>query len=263
MISTLKNFRWSIHILLLGIGLALGTCGGKASRAVAVATPSVPPPEMRILVLGQSISSNCNEHIYGPVDRVFQIGKNGEVKNAQDPFEWADCTKGSMWMPLGKRMVESGIASKVIFMPIGVGATKVSDWQEGGLAFDKLNNAITLVKQQGIRFDFAFWHQGSSDFGNNKVEYLNRLSSIVTYVNKNVKISRWLIAVHSRCYGNYDLNVEAAQIEFGNRKKLQIYPGPNTNLLGDDYRIDTCHLNQKGQEEMGVMWLNSVRSAIK
>jgi hypothetical protein len=219
------------------------------------------PEELRVLVIGQSISSNCNEYIYGAVDNVLQIGKDGVIKAAHDPFEWADCSKGSMWMPLGKRIIEGGMAKKVIFMPIGVGGTKVRDWQEGGTAFGKLNEAISVIKKNGMKFDFVFWHQGSSDIGTSKSEYTTRLLSVIDYVSRNVPVNRWLIGIHSRCWGDYDPEVEAAQFAVANASEAGRFAGANSNLLGGEYRLDGCHLNQRGQEQMALMWLEAIRSA--
>lgn len=56
--------------------LVLSACGGGAGGAPnePVIVPVIPVvtyplPEVRILVIGQSISSNCNEHVYPAVDR--------------------------------------------------------------------------------------------------------------------------------------------------------------------------------------------------
>jgi hypothetical protein len=247
---------------LLCLSFLLNGCGG-GSTVPVISAPEAQLPELRILVIGQSISSNCNQHVYGPVANVYQFGLNGDIKDAKDPFEWADCSSGSMWMPLGKKLIDAGVARKVVFMPIGVSGTSVQAWQEGGVAFAKLNRALEIINQRGIEFDFAFWHQGSANSGTPADVYTESLSAVVGYVNRNVKIARWLIAVHSRCGGPADLSIEAAQLAFGNAPGLGRYLGPNTNLLGDDYRSDRCHLNEKGQEAMASMWLDSIKSAQK
>ena len=268
-----KNPHMFKYLGWLFCSLVLSACGGGAGGAPSepVIVPVIPVipvvtyplPEVRILVIGQSISSNCNEHVYPAVDNVFQVAKDGSIKVARDPFEWADCNKGTMWMPLGKKIIEAGLARKVIFMPIGVGSTKVSDWQSGGAAFGKLNTAIGTIQAQGINFDFAFWHQGSSDAGTDKATYVQRLGAVIDYVNSKVKVNRWLIAIHSRCGGVYDRNVEAAQLEVGNAPNLKRYLGPNNNLLGNEYKFDACHLNEKGQEKMSAMWLDSMKAALE
>jgi len=239
------------------------SCGGGGTapaKAPPVQTP-ITVDEVRILVIGQSILSNCNEFSYGPVANVFQIGRDGATKEARDPFEWADCAKGSMWMPLGQKIIEGAVAKKVVFMPIGVASTKVQDRQQGGSAFGKLNDAIALIKENGLAFDLGLWHQGSADFGMSKQEYQTRLLSVIDYVNKNLTIKRWLIGIHSRCGATYDREVEAAQVAVGNAASAGRYPGANTNLLGNEYRFDKCHLNKLGQEEMATMWVEAIKSA--
>ncbi|MGX4640636.1 sialate O-acetylesterase [Massilia sp. SYSU DXS3249] len=268
----MKRTGFKAYALVLSICALLAACGGGGggSDAATAVTP-LPPPvvarpvvaDLKILVLGQSISSNCNQRLYGPVDNVLQVGFDGSIKPARDPFEWADCAQGSMWMPLGKKLIDSGVALKVTFMPIGVAGSRTRDWQKGGSAFDKLNSALALIKRQGLSFDYAFWHQGSADIGLDKDEYLGQLSSVIEYVNANAKIDRWLIALHSRCAGRYDPNIEMVQRAFGNAPASRRYPGPNTNLLGNEYRLpDACHLNERGQEEMASLWLDAVRNSL-
>jgi hypothetical protein len=268
MLNLRKFAKFFSIVLCVGV---LAACGGgenttsKAPVDVPVPKPArTPLPELRILTLGQSISSNCNEHIYGPVPNVFQFNGEGNVEPAKDPMTWAGCNQGSMWMPLGRKLIEANVAAKVVFMSLGEGGTSVVQWQEGGIGFAKLSRAIPVIKAKNISFDFAFWHQGSADIGMSKEEYLARLGSVVAYVNQNVSIARWIIALHSRCSGKYDPAIEAAQREFGNAPAQHRYLGPNTNLLGDEYRIgDGCHLNFMGQERMADLWLESIINALE
>lgn len=162
-------------------------------------------------------------------------------------------------MPLGQRLLTNKIGSKVIFMSIGEGGTKVADWQQGGYVFPKLNRAIDVINSKGLTFDFAFWHQGSADIGTNKDEYAARLASVISYVSQRVSISRWVVALHSRCSGQYDSNIETAQRVFAQAPEQHRYLGPNNNLLGDEFRLsDHCHLNFSGQEKMADLWLESI-----
>lgn len=192
---------------------------------------------------------------------MFQIGLTGEVKTASDPFEWSDCKQGAMWMPLGKLLIDTGLASKVTFMPIGIGGTTVADWQEGGAAFPKLNTALNLITQRGIKFDYAFWHQGSSDFGTVPNVYETRLAAVIKFVARNIQVEKWLVAVHSRCSGKWDRDIEAAQLRVSAPAGDNIFRGPDNNSLDDTYRFDGCHLNARGQEAMAGLWLESIKHA--
>ena len=124
-----------------------------------------------ILVVGESISANCNQHIFQQVPGVYQLNKNGIQTPAKDPFDWSDCSQGSMWIPLGEKIIQNGLADNVTFMPIGVKGTSVSDWKEGGAAFAKLSSAISMTKEKSINVDYLFWHQGSSDVNISPITY--------------------------------------------------------------------------------------------
>jgi hypothetical protein len=216
---------------------------------------------IKILVIGQSISSNCNEHIYGKIDGIFQIDLDGSEKPAEDPFFWADCKAGSMWLPLGNEIIKSGMSDHVVFMPIGVAGIMVSDWRTGGRAFRKLEKAISLIKKNNIHFDYAFWHQGSSDIGGNPNSYEADLKSVLRYISLNIQVKKWLIAQHSSCFGKTNIEIEKRQIWIGSRYLYRRFQGPNTNLLDASFRVDGCHLNRAGQEKMAQLWLASMQNA--
>lgn len=248
-------------IMLVGCGGGPDPMNLRPSIPVVEAVPRA--AETRILVIGQSVASNCNEHIYGPVSNVLQVALNGDVVPAKDPFEWADCKGGSMWMPLGRKLIEGGVSDKVVFMPIGVGATSVRAWQPGGNAYPKLIDAISLIRQEGIVFDYAFWQQGTSDFGMSRAEYGERLSAVIADVSGKIPVKRWLIALHSRCFNVYDQDLEAAQRAVANSLPGRTYLGANGNSLGNEFRFDMCHLNQQGQEEMASLWLQAIKDSMR
>ncbi|MEG2848469.1 MAG: sialate O-acetylesterase [Bacilli bacterium] len=219
-----------------------------------------------ILIIGQSISSNCNEYKYAAINNIYQINLQGNRIPAKDPFVWADCRGGSMWMPLGDMMIKNKMADEVTFMPIGVGGTSVNDYQPSGRAYPKLLQAISIIKTKKIKFDYIFWHQGSSDIGMNPIIYKQRFLSLVSQINKlgDLRSSKWIIARHSKCYDKIDKNIWKVQTELGGEDNyFRFFLGPDTNVLDNSYRFDTCHLNQKGQVKMAEMWFKSLKNSQK
>lgn len=219
-----------------------------------------------ILVIGQSISSNCNQYKYPDIQGIYQYDFEGNRIKASDPFIWADCNGGSMWMPLGKMIRNNNFADEVTFMPIGIGGTTVQDWLPNGRAYPKLQKAMSLIKNRQIKFDYIFWHQGSSDIGTPPEIYKQRFNALATHVIKlgDLRSSKWIIARHSQCYGKLDEKLWKAQTEIGRMDNhIRFFVGPNTNSLGNEYRFDTCHLNQQGQEKMAALWFDSLKNAKK
>ena len=219
--------------------------------------------EIKILIIGQSISSNCNKHLYTQVNGIFQITKDGSIKPAIDPFEWADCVQGSMWIPLGEKIIQAGLSDKVTFMPIGVAGTSVNDWLEGGRAHKKLSEALALVKNKSIKFDYVFWHQGSSDANTPSKTYGNKLNSILKKIRIEFRPEKILIAQHSRCGDLKNAEIAKEQLRISRNHLRHFYEGPDTNALGNEFRFDGCHLNQLGQEKMAELWLESIIKADK
>jgi hypothetical protein len=217
--------------------------------------------DIYILVVGESMSSNCNSHRFDKVPGVYQIGLSGQEEPAFDPFEWADCDQGSMWMPLGSEIIRSKLADKVVFMPIGMSSTKVADWLQGGIAYDKLQSALKIAKKRGIKFDYAFWLQGYSNIGSNKNKYAADLSTILKSVSRNIRVGKWIIARQSGCFSSADRDISNVQRLFGHNYVFNRYEGPDSNAIENKYRFSGCDLNKEGQEEMAKLWLSSIMKA--
>jgi hypothetical protein len=219
--------------------------------------------DLYILIVGESISSNCNQHIYEPSEGVFQIDLSGNKIPSSDPFLFADCQNGSTWILLGRKIITANYARSVTFMPIGVEGMSVNDWLPGGKAFEKLSNAIIITKEKSIRFDYAFWYQGPADADPPSDQYAKKLSQVLKYISINAHVNKWIIAQYSKCRALSDNEIAKAQIEVASRNILRRFPGPNTNALGSEFRYDNCHLNFKGQEIMADLWFQSMVSADK
>lgn len=217
--------------------------------------------DLHILVIGESVSSNCNEYRYRSSNGVFQVDLSGNIIPASDPFLWADCQNGSTWIPLGRRIISENFAEKVTFMPISMVRTPVNDWLPNGKAFLKLRKAIKVANEKSIRFDYAFWHQGSSDARTPPDEYERKLSQVLKYISVNANVDKWIIAKHSKCGGVFNDKIAKAQTQVGSAHILKRYPGPNTDILDSELRYDNCHLNFRGQEKMADLWLQSMISA--
>ncbi len=211
-----------------------------------------------IIVIGQSISSNCNQTRFVAVPGVYQLNLDGEKVFAQDPFVWADCDGGSIWMPFAERLIASGFTDEVTLMPIGVAGTKLIDWLPDGKANKKLKRALSAARENGIKFDYVFFYLGSSDIGESPKKYKSQLIELNRFVREEIGYSSWLVAQHSRCNDGYDSTIAKVQRSFN---KIPFYAGPDSNSLGDEYRVDGCHLNKAGQEKMAALWVESLIQA--
>lgn len=218
--------------------------------------------DIYVLIVGQSIASNCNQYKFGPSSSVYQVMVNGDEEIARDPFDWADCDKGSIWIPLGELFIESGVATRVIFMPIGVKGSSIGDWSNpNSIVFKKRLHVTSLVKHKRIRFDYALWLQGSSDVGTSPINYGQNLGRLLRSISKDIPINKWLIAQHSKCGNLFDERIAEEQLRVGSAHLLGRFLGPNINALGNEFRFDGCHFNKKGQKRVARLWFDAINES--
>lgn len=215
--------------------------------------------DIYILVLGQTVAGNCNEQRYDVYPGVYQYDKQGNEVAAKDPFIWSDCEGGSIWMPLGKELIDHQLADRVIFMPIGV-QSQIMDWLPEGVAWQRLNEALNLAQEKDIHFDYVLWHQDSLDLDMNKFDYQNVVNKTIKYVSSRVGVKKWLVAQHLRCRDDQSDSVAMTKGSFS-EISFNRYLGPNTKALQKEFRVDNCRLNAKGQEELALRWFNAIVQA--
>jgi hypothetical protein len=230
--------------LLLGLCLSAGACAQAAT--------------LRILILGEAMAGNCHEVAYPAVPGVYRTGPGGHEIAAQDPLAGGDCAGGSMWMPLGKLIVGSGLADRVVFVPVAVPEASVNDWRPGGRAAQALRATLTQTKRQGAVFDWAFWVQGPSDARLNYLRYASGMRAMFLNVGAQASIKRWLIARHTTCGGQPDERIGKVQTVQGSIYLAGRFQGPDLDHLAPTLRLSGCRLNRAGQAQAAQMWLQAM-----
>lgn len=209
---------------------------------------------------GQSISANANEKLYPKHEHVYTLN-HGECVQAQDPLPLADGMGGSMWMPVATKIIESGLARNVLLVSIGVGGSSIERWSPDGDLSQHLEANLELLNQLKIPVSMFLWHQGSSNIGTSADAYVKNFLAINKTIRAKGFSSPILVAIHSRCFGSYDVNIENAQRLLAQRNQDGLFLGADTNMLGDGYRYDHCHLNSSGQEFAANLWVDAIKSA--
>jgi hypothetical protein len=216
---------------------------------------------MNILVLGEGASANCNVRLYGEEPNVFQIGRNGMKRPARDPLDWADCSGGSIWIPVGRQIVEARFADQVAFMSLGMEKSQVRDWVKGGRAFARLESALQVAKAKNIKFDYVFWYQGMSDGVLRQQDYGFGLVKVIRGLIPVVPGARWLIAQSAGCGNAINKDIFAAQRKVSANPLFNRFPGPDVSLLHNSSLSDQCTLREDGQEIMAKQWFRSLVKA--
>lgn len=211
-----------------------------------------------IFTFGQSISANYNKNSYATVDHVFALD-DGKCIQAKDPLPIADGTNGSMWIPLGRKIIENGLAKNVLLISVGVGGSSIDSWSPNGDLHQHLQTNLEYLHKLNIPISLFLWHQGTSDIGKPSENYVNNFLKITDSIRSAGFNAPILVAIHSRCFNAYDKNIENAQKFLSTLHDKGIYEGANTNTLDNSFRFDKCHLNQHGQEKSADLWLKAIK----
>lgn len=232
------------------ISLAIALLSGMASAA-----------DLHVLVIGEGAVANCNERRFDAPAYVSQIGLDGTEAPGGDPFVWSDCKGGSIWPLVGEQLHASGFAQRIVFMPVTMEKASLADWSGSGRASSKLKQAMAVVRQRGIRFDYVLVQPGISDSTNSADQYFNSLRNLVTYASKNEMQAKWVIAKGVGCPGQTTPQLERAQAIYAKQPLSNRFSGPDFSQLPRSLASAGCMLNEEGQRQAARMWAASIRGA--
>ena len=234
------------------------------ARLVSLSNLEQDGKTMIALTFGQSNAANNGQNPYTPHNATVYNYYEGKLYKAKDPLFGATREKGSVWSRLGDMLIDSGLYTKVIFIPIAVGGSEIACWTNGDCV-KKLQQTLQRLDSQHIRLTHIFWHQGETDNIKNtsKAKYKEQLATILknlrSYQNADVYIS--LASFHPSAINKplgIDSVIRNAQQEFINENR-GVLQGPDTDtLIYAIHRYDSVHFSDFGLNAFAKLWLQSI-----
>jgi len=220
-----------------------------------------------LLVMGQSNAANAGSELFSsPCINTFNFYQ-GKYYPLKDPLLGANGNGGSVWSRLGYMLIENNFANVVIVAPVAVGGTTIEQWISGGDLNYLIGETIGHLNAANLTVTHVLWHQGES---NNSILYPNSTpaQNAMTYASnfrllvdhlRNLGIQSPIFpAVATRCADlTPDVYLQQAQQNLA-VDSLGVFNGPNTDILGLEYRYDECHFNGEGLDVHAILWLNSL-----
>ncbi len=235
--------------------------GGDPVERTAVARASLKGKRVMVaLAFGQSNSANSGDVRHASGDNVFNFYL-GRIYKARDPLLGATADGGSVWTRLGDMIVDSKTYDAVIFATIGVGRSTIRRWAPEGDLHPVLIYTLRDLRRHGLPPTHLLWHQGESDHLTSTGSYKSRFQRMLLAIRQEEPKAPLFVSIASkredRTYGN----VQRAQAELIDPEK-GIYPGPNTDTLGDEWRnsTDHVHFNERGLWKCAELWLEALRA---
>ena len=215
---------------------------------------------MVALVFGQSNSANFGLTPKRSGHGVYSF-HNGKCYQAVDPLPGASGRGGSIWTRLGDMVVASGLYDRVMFVSVGAGATKVSDWMPGGRVHHRLSSGLRGPIASGFEFTHLLWMQGEHDAieGTTRAAYKGDFEEMLRALRSGGVDTPVLVSLTTLC-GTYESNdIRRAQRQIA-KDNPGVFPGPDTDALGRKFRYDGCHFNDEGLEAAARAWFAAIKA---
>ncbi|MCD0490212.1 hypothetical protein LPB86_18370 [Pedobacter sp. MC2016-14] len=222
---------------------------------------------MIFLSFGQSNAANYGNGTYQCRNEIYNFYK-GEIFPAKEPLLGPDGAGCSVWTRVADMLVDSGLYSKVIIVPIGIGQTSITKWTSGDCR-TILDKALEDLKEKNIKLTHIFWDQGETDNvdGTTKQEYKSRLNKLVQIFRSNGFNAPFYSSITSYFPYNNDYplginpKITTAQTEVIEERK-DVFPGPNTDSLNlAYYRADAVHFTEKGLDKLAEAWFKKIKES--
>ena len=215
---------------------------------------------MVALVFGQSNSANFGLTPKRSAHSVYSFYK-GKCYLAADPLPGAEGHGGSIWTRLGDIVVASGLYDRVLFVSVGEGATKVSDWKPGGRVHYRLASGLRGALVTGFELTHLLWMQGEHDAieGTARAAYKADFEQMLSALRGGGVDTPVLVSLTTLC-GKYESDgIRRAQRQLA-EDNPGVFSGPDTDALGKKYRYDACHFNDKGLEAAARAWFEAIKA---
>lgn len=234
------------------------------TRLVSLSNLQQDGKTMIALTFGQSNAANNGQSPYTPHNAAVYNYYKGKLYKAKDPLFGATREKGSVWSRLGDMLIDKGLYTKVIFIPIAVGGSEIACWTSGD-CFKKLQETLQFLDSQHIQLTHIFWHQGETDNLKNTTEatYKDQLAKILQTLRKTqsadlyVSIASYHPGSTTKPLG-VDRVIRKAQQSFINENK-GVLQGPDTDtLIHAIHRYDSVHFSDFGMNAYADLWLKAI-----
>lgn len=150
--------------------------------------------------------------------------------------------------------------SAVIFATIGVSGSKILQWAPNGNLYDKLMDTIESLHNSGYTITHLLWHQGETDakLDTAQEQYMRHFISMKNGIRAMGVDAPLYVSIVSR-YKNESADNKIRNAQQGSIRQFpDVFSGPDTDQLGDEYRYDGTHFSGKGMTRVAQLWLHSL-----
>jgi hypothetical protein len=192
--------------------------------------------------------------------RVGRAWFQGAFVPLADPVPGGTGKDNSIWPRVANCLARDLALEDLVISMRAVGGSSIADWSEGGKHFADLRDAIDDIKACPLEVTHVIFHQGERDTLEQTASetYIARFMPLYDLITSVWGAVPWVLCRASHRMGVQSAEVIAAQNELIQRLD-NCHGGPNTDLLGEDYRYDDTHFNARGLDAFAEQLCASLR----
>lgn len=210
-----------------------------------------------LFTFGQSNSANYSEIKHSNSDTRIVNYFGGRCYVASDPILGSMGSRGSVWIPMAKKLLDDGAYSRVIIAGAGIGGVSVEQINQDEEAHTIVTNALNSVSQHYDITDFLY-HQGESNKHSTEEQYKSGLETLITWTSVYSPSARFFVSVASICNSEPYIQVQNAQRAVVDN--VSVFQGPDTDsLVPLSLRYDNCHFGSNAQNIVGEEWASLIK----
>lgn len=228
-----------------------------AGRIIVDPTPELGERTLTFICAGQSNIANTCDVPYAPTNAGKVLNLNiwdGALYRYQDPVLGASASMGCWLGRLGDKLINAGRCDRVVFVPLGMGASFVIEHTPGYPENSKITAAVERCRALGLNVSALLWMQGESDNGNtSQADYTTRLLSVIATPRAIGEAAPWFISRCTLFAGVTSVPIRAAQSAVVNGTDVRA--GPDIDALTGVNRWDNTHLSGVGANACADLWV--------
>lgn len=211
------------------------------------------------ITYGQSNAANSGElkSQIQPHKNVYMVF-NENIYKYKDPSLGSDGIGNSVWGLLGEKLVfqNNEEVKNVFFTNTAVGGEKIENLISS--EFEYLTfflNQFKMTLKKFEKVDGILFHQGES----NRYNIKSYQKSFMTFIDSVRSVSNVPIYLSLASYCNGSFNNKLLQIQNNLIENNEnILRGPNSDILGSEFRHDDCHFNEEGLIQLANLWSEAI-----
>ncbi|MEO6876119.1 MAG: sialate O-acetylesterase [Opitutaceae bacterium] len=222
-----------------------------------------PTRRLVLVVAGQSNAAN-----YGATRRAAGAGvyafANQRVYVAIDPLPGADGAGGSIWSRLGAKLMLTGRYDAILIATVAQGSTRAEDWAPGGRLHRQLTATLEQLSAAGLPANFLLWQQGESEAASATAsgrDYTIALRELLGSVRAGSPALTF-VAADSTYGASATINDQIRQAQRALARLPGAIAGPNLDDLGEAFRRDGIHFNDRGLSAAAELWFQALQPAL-